>query len=247
MYKLSNMTILITRPQPEASELAAQLEHMGYQTLIDSMLNINPLSFPAIDLRAAQAFVFTSANSIRSLPLTLLSSIDKTLPAYAVGEATACVAHEFGFRNLHTSNAGALELCRQLQKIQAPTKGPIIFFSGKHTAIDLPHILASSNFNTQKHIVYEAKAAKHFTQNTVSALQNKEIQQVLFFSPRTAQIFVKLLQEEALTRMCKTMIAICFSKNIADIIQGTIWKNLLVADAPHMDSLLPLIKQSEDL
>jgi len=234
------MTILITRPEPEASELEATLKQLGYQTLVDSMLHIGLLAPGPVDFSAAQALVFTSANGVRG---TENLSTPTSLPAYVVGSATAKAAQQANFNNIHVSNGDALELCRNIEKELDPAQGPLIHLTGKHTAIDIQHALRTKGFCVKKHVVYEAKPARQFAPETQQALDNRAIQSVLFFSPRSAAIFAKLLQDNKQTIICRSMTAICFSQNIAGALQGTTWKELQVAKRPQMECLLSLLKQ----
>lgn len=234
------MTVLITRPQPEAADLAEKLMQFGYPSVVDPMLHIYFFPLSPMDFETTQAIIFTSVNGVRG---AASASINKSIPTYVVGTATAQIARDVGFVNVHATSGGALELCQELQKTTDPHKGSVVHFSGRHTAINLIQVLNETGFTAKRHIVYEAKPANNFKQETIKAINNKKIHHVLFFSPRTAQIFVRLLKEESLTKTCETMTAICFSQNIADALQGTFWKNLLAADSPNMEHLLPLLKQ----
>lgn len=236
------MTILITRPEPEAAALATTLNNQGYQTLIDSMLKIHYLSLGPIDLQSTQALIFTSVNAVRSLEN---NPIDTSLPIYVVGSATAEAAQKAGFQNIHTCTGGALELCKRIETDLDPAHGSLLNLSGKHTVVDVQHILKTKGFEVEKQIVYQAKAADQFKQETLQAFDRGRIQTVLFFSPRTAEIFAKLLKDNKRTRICELMTALCFSQNIADALGDTLWKERRVAQRPEMDFLLSLLPLQE--
>ncbi|MEN8237456.1 MAG: uroporphyrinogen-III synthase [Pseudomonadota bacterium] len=236
------MNILITRPEPEASELAATLNQLGHHTLVDPMLHIEFLVPDPVNFSVAQAIMFTSANGIRGAKAL---TIPTSLPTYVVGSATAQAAQHF--KNIYVSNGGALELCQHIVKDLNPAKGPLIHFSGRHTAIDIQHTLQTKGFCVEKYIVYEAKPARQFAPETLQALAGRTIQSVLFFSPRSAAIFAKLLIYNKQTIICRSMTAICFSQNVAGALQGTTWKELRVTQRPQMECLLSLLNQQENV
>ena len=93
------MRLLITRPQPDADQLAAELTARGHSSLIASSLEITYFRTP-IDLDGVQAILVTSRNGAR----TLNAMTDRRdIPVLAVGDGTASEAEVSGFSTLAAS------------------------------------------------------------------------------------------------------------------------------------------------
>ncbi|MDQ2632708.1 MAG: uroporphyrinogen-III synthase, partial [Pseudomonadota bacterium] len=92
--------VLVTRPEPGASQTARRLDALGFRPLKLPLHEIRPL--PAVSGAvpdAITAVAATSANAIRHAPAALLDRLSK-LPCFAVGEATAAIARDAGFSNV---------------------------------------------------------------------------------------------------------------------------------------------------
>ena len=64
------MRVLVTRPEPEASELRVRLEQMGHTVTLAPIMQID-LFPPAADVLAgAQALLATSRNALKALALS---------------------------------------------------------------------------------------------------------------------------------------------------------------------------------
>src|SRR5687767_7485784 len=92
--------VLVTRPEPGASETAQRLEALDFMPLKLPLHEIKPLSVNAavIPTRVA-AVAVTSANAIRHAPGELLERL-LSVPCFAVGEATATTARAARFSNV---------------------------------------------------------------------------------------------------------------------------------------------------
>jgi uroporphyrinogen-III synthase len=60
----------------------------------------------------------------------------------------------------------------------------------------------------------------------------------LFFSPRTAAIFVRLANIAGVVPYCRTITALAISADADTVLAGLPWRNRLVSETPNQPALL---------
>ena len=97
--------VLITRPEPGASQTAARLTALGLMGIVAPILTITtrPLRVPG---RMA-ATILTSRNAIASCPPSIHDR-----PVFAVGTATATMASQAGFKQVLDADGDATTLAK---------------------------------------------------------------------------------------------------------------------------------------
>lgn len=231
------MTILITRPQPDADRLAKILKKNGYMTLVDPLLKIEFIG-EQITFEPGQAFLTTSLNGIRALA-KLFSG--RNILLYTVGQGSANEAQAMGFQNVKCACGNSKALVRKIRRDLSPLKGPLIYVCGDVVRGNMIETLANHGFEVKKKVIYRTEEAPKFAFKTLRALKTGKISAALFFSPRTAEIFVKLLFRSSLERVCETMTSLCLSQAVADTLKCLPWKAVKVAAAPSTQALLAQI------
>ncbi|HEX4506669.1 MAG TPA: uroporphyrinogen-III synthase, partial [Alphaproteobacteria bacterium] len=199
--------IVLTRPRDEAEGMAAELTARGYDTLVEPMLEIVQLPTPIPDLGAYRALVFTSANGVRSFAER---SPDRSLPAYAVGMRTADVLRKVGFADVRGAGGDAALLAEFVSETLGNT-GPVLHVAAKDVARDLEPLLAPAGIAVDCVALYEAVPASDFSKALVDALYACTIENVLFFSVRTAATFGTLVEKLGLAEMTSSISALCLS------------------------------------
>ncbi len=231
--------VVITRPRDEADALAAQLNRLGYATLIEPMLGIVPLDVPIPALSPYRALVFTSANGVRAFAG---KTAERILPAYAVGERTADALRSAGFLSIHVADGDA-EALAALIAATLGSGGPMLHVTGKAVAQDLGALLKPSGIVVDRLTLYDAVPAQNLSGPLVEALYARTISCVLFFSVRTVRTFGTLLREHGLTDMITSSSALCLSAPIAAEAARLPWRQIETAVRPTADALLALIAE----
>ena len=228
---------LLTRPRPDSENLAALLRARGVDSLIDPVINIMPLEGASLPpLEAVQALLLTSANGVRALA-ALLAPEDKAhdKPLLAVGTATAEAARAAGFRNIESAGGDVEALAALAIERLDPAGGPLLHIAGTRVAGDLAAKLGAHGFEVRRECLYRAEANKSLSTETREALAASRIDMVLFFSPRSARGFVKLIRAvDSLTQIT----AICLSPAVAEEIAGLTWRRIRTAPVPEQAALL---------
>jgi uroporphyrinogen-III synthase len=233
------MRVLITRPHPDANELATRLHTLGHTTLIEPLIEIVTRAGPPLDLSGIQALLFTSANGARA---AALRTTERAIPILAVGPATAATARELGFVDISESKGEGVEgLAQHARATLPPTKGALLHPTGTVTAGDLQASLQSAGFVVRKEVVYEARAAGVLSGALTAELGARSIAASMFFSPRTASLFAALVATAELAPACRGIVALALSEAVANALAPLVFRRLLVAAKPVTDAMLNLL------
>ena len=236
------MRLLVTRPEPEAQRLKARLEELGHEVTVEPLLAVSFDDPDPVDVSEAQALVATSRIALRALERQPgLFAIARGLPLYAVGRATAADARRLGFEMVITGAGTGHDLVPQLIGSLDPASGPLVHLAGDRLATDLAGELRQHGFQVDTPVVYRMLAATSLTDDVVEQIGMGEIEGVVLLSPRTAAIYVKLLQRHGLARVAGRMTHYCLSDAIAAQLKPLGTLRIEIADAPELEELLALL------
>ena len=120
------MKILITRPEPKATELSLMLKEHGIDTEVVPLLEIHPIDAniwqaELAKLDAIDALIFVSTNAVECFMTGTIDPALKLLPTYALGQSTATLLKQHGFQQIFypplEENSEALLQLPQLQNV----------------------------------------------------------------------------------------------------------------------------------
>ena len=233
---------LITRPTADAAETAKAVEALGHQAVIAPLIDIDMDQAGAIDLDGVQAILFTSANGVRAFERC---SDVRDLPAFTVGDASARTARAAGFAHVSSASGAVDDLARLVANRLAPAEGALLHVAGSHVAGDLGGALAGAGFDVRRVCVYRSRPTAMLPQEAVDALAGDHLTGVLFFSPRTAGVFARLVDEAGLTERLRHLVALCLSPAVARRLSGAGWKACRTAIHPTLPDMLALLDGDE--
>lgn len=240
------MKVLITRPTEDAEILASALAARGIETMIEPLLAIRPLAEAAGPLSAAlddvQAVLFTSANGVRCFARL---SPRRDMKALAVGDATADAARKEGFDRVHSAGGDVDDLAELALRELDPIEGHVVHGAGSSVAGDLAGRLRLEGFEVRLLALYEATPAEKLSDATLGAMERKEIDAALFFSPRTAESFVTLAKGAGVAGACAGIQAVALSEAVASALSPLSWRAVRVAQSPTQHDLLAALPSAE--
>ena len=225
---------LVTRPREEAGRLAAALAARGIATLIEPLMEVRFGAAPP-DLAGVQAVLCTSANGVRALAR---SSGERRLPLLAVGEATAVRAQAEGFAAVASAGGDAADLARLAAAQLDPGNGRLLHVCGSDVAGDLAGDLRARGFAVERAILYQALPVAALSPVAVEAIGAGMIDVALFFSPRTAAIFVRLADSVGIGRCCAGIAAVSISLAADATVAALPWRERRIAARPDQPALL---------
>ena len=227
---------LITRPRDDSGVLAESLERRGIIPVLAPMMLAEFFEEDIEgDLNASQAVLFTSRNGVRSFSRV---SARRNIPVFAVGDSTSDLAKDIGFEVVESASGNSTDLVKLVTEKLSPGRGQLLHITGRTVAGDLSGSLSAGGFKVVRRTLYEAKPVSVLSEKASAAIKNQEIDYVLFFSPRTAVLFTKLVAEAGLTSNCRNLEAICLSEAVAAELSPNEWKVRRIAYEPTTDSLL---------
>ncbi len=214
-------TLLLTRALEQAKEFAERVEQeTDFKCHIAPMQEMRDL--PAdIDFEGVDALVFTSRNGVASFARRWEM---RGIPAYCVGHATAKSAISAGMI-AHVANGNSESLIDLVN--QAGVENPL-HIHGKHKASDLA-------INGNGIVIYDQVALPLDVEAT-RLLAAGEIGAVALFSPRSAQLFADIWQDD-----WPNVEFFCISEATAALVTNI--GNVRICQQPNAESMLALIQQ----
>lgn len=220
--------ILITRPQEEALRTQQRLELAGYKCKIFPLLEIIIKENIIKDChwKEFDYILITSQNAIKALAA---AKARFQTPILVVGQKTAGILTQEGFNIV-----GVFATTEDLKEFVI--KGlkrdlKLLYLAGDVTVQPLSEQLQNIGFNIIKKIIYESKEV-----NILPSYVIQDIKIILFYSPRTAQIFAKLCHLDL-----STITAICISDNVAKKITKLNFGAIKIAPHPNENAIFSLL------
>lgn len=234
------MRLLVTRPEPDAQETAAELEAIGHSVLVEPMTRIVLLPPPEIALRPA-AIIFTSRNAVRAAVAWPLVSGWRETTVLAVGEKTARAVRDAGFTDVRTGGGDVTRLAGAIAQALDPADGTILYIAGRDRAGDLAGRLGARGFDVTTVEAYAAVAIAEFSAGARQALATGAVDGALFFSRRAASIFGDLLQKAGLLDALQRVTVYAISDSAAEPLQPFNPAGMRIASNPDAESLIASI------
>ena len=234
------LQILVTRPRGEADLFAVALAMRGHDAVVAPLLDIVIDDAPPLDLAGVQAVLFTSANGVRAFAHTQKIREIKT---FCVGDATAAAARNAGFGTVESASGDVETLAALVQNRLDPKDGTLIHATGTAVAGDLAGVLGAEGFDVRRVQLYRADTATKLPDDAAEGLRNARIDVVTFFSPRTAEIFARLVLDAGLGDKLARVTALALAPSALEIAreQGCRFKAAIAADQPNEASLLDAV------
>lgn len=234
------MHVLLTRPYLQSVEMKRQLEEIGCRVSIEPVLEISPVQYSPEIYKNSKAFAVTSLHA--SSEVARQNGIDKSIPVYAVGSATAKPLREAGFKHVFEANGNAKSLLTFIREQHKPEDGMITYLSGWHITQDLARVLAMEGYKAQRVVSYKANPVKNTSPATKSMIRHNDIDMVILMSYRTGYNFSTLCNQAHIGRSLQKMTAAVLSEHVASSLNKVKWKKVCTAEEPSKKALIEMIK-----
>ncbi len=229
--------ILITRPEPGASETAGRVSVLGYRPVVAPLMVVQSRGVSLPPVERVQAILVTSGNAIPLLPETHCR-----LPLLAVGEATAARARAAGFAQVSSADGDARALAALTVRSCHPDGKPLLLVSGRGQGQGLAAALRASGFRVVRRTLYAAVPVAMLPDDARGAIEAGGIEAVLLFSAETARQCVRLLRAASLRDAVRSMEALAISQPTAMALRVLPWRRIRVAEQPNQDALLAMLR-----
>lgn len=229
------MRILVTRPLEDGPAIAEKLRALGHTPVLAPLLAFQMTGGPEPDFSGVQAILASSANGIRAL---VLRSARRDLPVFAVGPQTAREAQDAGFVDVRNADGDARALAQAAARWASPRDGALLHVCGEEAPGTLGDDLIARGFDVRRAVLYRMAAAPELPAGVRADFG--ALDAVLFFSPRTTDIFAKLTQ--GLPRA--KLVALCISPATASAAQPLGFAEIRIAAKPNQEALLALLDRT---
>jgi uroporphyrinogen-III synthase len=230
--------MLVTRPEPDASETAARLAALEIEAVVAPLLEFTPLraTLPAPEGFAAVAV--TSANALRALEGTGAAARYRHLPIYAVGNRTAAAARRLGFARVTSAGGSFGDLVELLA--HAGIAGPILYFAPRDASADLARSLAPFGMLVITVELYAMEPVAALGADIAADLEAGRIGAALFYSRRTAAHFVALVHGKMPSAARRELGMLCLSEAVAEPLIDAHFVRIGLAEHPSEDAMMGL-------
>ena len=235
MDRPSSLQVWITRARPGAEHTAHKLEALGYRSLLAPVLKVEPLGGVQLPQDAPAALAFTSANAVRAFASL---SGDRAPPVFAVGDATAKVAHELGFGHVRSADGDVRDLARLILEHRDSVVGPVLHPCALEPAGDLAGPLRACGVAATALPIYRTCASDRLAPSVASALQAGDVEAVLIHSPKAARVVQALVAPPPYSAQIERAACLALSRACAQPLAETPFRAVYVAKTPTENDLL---------
>jgi uroporphyrinogen-III synthase len=228
--------VLITRPEPGASETAARVAAMGLTPIVAPVLEIRAIPF-RLPSGPVGALILASGNAVDPLPAAC-----HPLPVLTVGAATARRAVRAGFTNVISADGDAAALADLVRARINPRDGTLLLASGQGQSLALAANLRGAGYRVTRRVVYAAVPVPRLPEAARAALTDDRALTVLLFSAETARRFVRLVRRAVLLGTLRDREAITIGPQAAMALREVLWARIRVAGKPTQDEMLALLR-----
>lgn len=237
------MRWLITRPKADGERVAVLLAGIGHEALICPLMAPVFVDAALPELSDVQAVLATSRHGVAGLARL---TDWRGAPLFAVGEATAEAASEAGFAQVDHAGRTADTLVELARTRLQPSGGALLRVRGEVARGDVAQTLSSDGFAVRSLTTYRIQQAHRLPDRAHTALAQRTVDGVMFFSPRSAKLFARLVDEETLGDCLAGLVALCLSPTVAECLDRCRWRTVRAAGTPSLAALVALAEEFEE-
>ena len=233
--------VLVTRPEPGASETTRRLESLGFDPITMPLQEIRRVPVaPEAARHVVVAVAVPSASAVRHAPGDLLRQWSG-LPCFAVGEATAEAARTAGFTQVIAA-AGDAESLGDLVISDAPA-GKVAYLCGKVRRPLFENMLRRAGVPVITLETYDTLTLELDIGAISRRIGKSAVDCALVYSASAAAILAKIVQATDLRGRFEGTTFICISDRVSKELAGT-GRKILVAEEPNEAALLEMLHRT---
>ncbi|NGO49668.1 uroporphyrinogen-III synthase [Allomesorhizobium camelthorni] len=233
--------VLVTRPEPGASQTAKRLQAAGFSPLVLPLSQTRALPVDSIP-QTFDAVAVTSANAIRHASRALLDRLAGSR-CYAVGQKTAAAARQAGLADIVTGPGGAEALADAIVSAEKPG-ATILYLCGRVRLSAFEERLGTAGIDVRPMEAYDTVGIDHESGFIRRLLHERTVDAVLLYSARAAEAFVSVASRPELASLFKAAGLYCLSPRVASTLAVLQGAQIHVAAEPNEEALLLLLEKT---
>lgn len=232
------MRVLVFRPHAAGLRTAARLATRGHEAVLAPVTRIVALETPPPD----GPFVAVVAGSANSFVLPAEDWLLR-LPVIAVGERTAEVARARGFSDVESAGGDRHAMAASAHR-RFPAGGRVLVLQGRDHKADTVALLVEAGLTPVSWIVYAASAVAALPAEAAAVLGAEQIEAVLHYSRRSAEVALTLVDDSGLGRPFFAAVQVCLSEDVAEPVRQAGAHRVIVAASPWESALLAALDEA---
>ena len=223
------MNIIITRPLIDSEDFMGKLFSLGHTIIHVPTLKISKAELDPVDPDKYNAFIFTSANAIRSLDLLKL---DKNKLCFCVGAITEKILRLQGYNNTISAGGTMNALKNIIVNSGGLNKKKVLaYICGDNITSDLDLELQKEGFQIEKIINYTSEKIKELTLDTKNLIIDHPPDIIFVYSKRSAESFIELIKKYSLKGLMTDSKVMCISEKVFNVFKQSGWKKIEIFEA----------------
>lgn len=232
--------ILVTRPEPGASETAVRLERLGFEPVILPLTRIVALPCESMpDPDDVDAVVVTSANAIRHAPSGLIAALSGKA-VFTVGDATARAARDAGFLHVRSAEGTARDLVVLLRS-ELLAGARILHLAGRQRTEGFAEAVADQGYDLRMLELYEAEIISYSTDFLFRLLGGRPLWGALVMSTRAGMLLADLAAVPDIRQHFEKATIFCISRKAATPLESAAGLRTAISDDPTEEGILRLV------
>jgi uroporphyrinogen-III synthase len=228
--------IWVTRAEPGAGETAAQLGELGLSALVEPVIETRELEASPAPLGTFDAIAFTSGTAVR---LGAARIVDRSLPVFAVGDATAHLARDLGWGDVRSANGNINDLARLIASVSDART--ILHPGARIVAGDLSGALESRGRKVAPWPLYETVERTGPSADLLRRLSSAGVHGVLVHSPSAARSLANWLLPMSGLPHARLF---ALSGPCARPLEGVSFREIHISPFPREASLLKVVSET---
>ncbi len=244
--------IWITRAQEDAKTMAQVLLLEGFACTCFPLLEVSLREADFSPFLSSPPFglVATSRNGLKGAVASGLPDQWLKLPLFVVGRSSQALAKELGFLDIrvpHKLEEGARGLVSLICQEEICGQS-LLHIRGCKVAFDLKNALKEHDICLKEAVTYQINECQMLSDDISELLKAGVIDRVVLMSPRTAQIYGRLMKKANLIGAMQTIEHVCLSKDVVKAVTGELAEfapqKINVADMPSQEAIMKLLVSS---
>jgi uroporphyrinogen-III synthase len=233
--------VLVTRPEPGASQTAKRLQAAGSSPLVLPLSETRALPVVSVP-ETFDAVAATSANAIRHASRALLDRLAGSR-CYAVGQKTAAMASQAGFADIVTGPGDAKALAAAIFSAEKPGAA-ILYLCGRVRLPAFEERLRAAGIDVRPVETYDTTEIGYESGFIRRLLDRRPVDAVLLYSSRAAEAFVSVASRPELASLFDSASLYCLSPRVASALNTPQGAQIHVAAEPNEEALFLLLENA---
>ena len=209
--------------------------------MLETVLSTDPLD----DSREGD-FVVTSRNGVRALAKLTNQATRETVTLYTVGDATAALARDAGFKHIRSASGTVDDLVELIGVANARDSKQLTYVCGRDRKGRLEDKLQVKGWQVNVAVRYYSDPVDHFSPDILGAFKDQTIDAVLLYSNRTAEAFKAFIEQHDLSQSANLMKFFCLAKSIESVFDRSGKIQLIVVEKPNEQSMFDALAQYQN-